>query len=463
MKTNTINHITVVQGTRDYKGPRQILTTAVGALQPAPIQPGQKHYAINKTIAGGKYADSFVAEKNLDPNVLSEWLQLGYTLINSRAYDLANTTGLTLKEALNKARWQVLYNQPKEYAVYCYRVTKAILGVVKFALANGTDVNVYDEFTDKVWQFKAVANMTMCPLYQNFYVDDRTPLADELRETIASYEAKTWEAVEQEIAELTAVYYVEELEGEEERQLKDIKDDLQDYLLQGNYSLTAEQAIAPEVIEQMATVINIYGRAVGISCPTAERVPTTDTYSIHKTGYKVKERIIINNKGNRVSTSVESYRDPRLDINNGRPGYAGNTDKVTRRRAEIDPKIFTVRYQRQIKAKLRPNALEVIQAYTQVMYFIENGIENFLDDNYTICTNCNLPVRKDACTCNNCDTIRDPEAMDMNTLGQQLAVGSGNHRITEALQSNRAYASSDEALMERYYDLCSECVVTTTK
>lgn len=382
----------------DYKGKSTAVSIQGTVIQPATLTAQERRFiGYNKDIVNNKYADKFVSE--LPAGIAEVWASQGYRSILTIANAIEMEQGIPFTEALHKARWRTLFNKPSNYSMYVNKLGDTSLGILKFCLTHGTDVQLFDAFTDNVYEFKAVANLTVHPLSQVFMVnpEERTLL----NRAIAKRDQQVWAALEEEIKPLTLKYYIQNLDASEENIAWARHYQLRDRLIEYNIALTPE-LIRSQYLNDMKHEVAIWGPAFGINVSTTEQSPAITTYTPHRTGWKQTSKYIKSD----TTGEVKIFTEDNNSVYNARPKYAGTnkrdyweyTDSQIEFTAD-ELRIFGVNKERIVKRSLEVNPNEVFEAYQQIVAYWDlaeandASITEFFVSDYELCPKCGRPVR----------------------------------------------------------------------
>lgn len=391
---NTKDNTMVFEGISNYKGMTTPIRVGNYTLQPLPLEAEEiRNRRVDSRVRGKIYARSYVPAAVFPQAIGKEWARLGYRPILDIAKGKCEYQGIDIATALHKATWQILMNQPSLYVFYTNKITTEQFSIIRFCLTNGIDIKVYDEFTNAIWEFKAIGNKSMCPLYQGlYYPEDSDYVAHLYRVAVEKFESKLYEDYNNAISELSAEYFVANLEAYPDRIAFAKRFSLQDYLKEIGVPYSVDCFIY-EVYPQMLNEVAIWARAFDIDINTNIPQTTVDTYYIWRSEYQEQEKLIDTRNG--IKRFRQTIHTPVVAA----PGYAGNNYKdyweySELPQQEIDPKLFALKKQVQMKSQSTADVIEVIRAYQQIVFYNENGVENFMRNDYFVCENCGYPVHE---------------------------------------------------------------------
>ena len=308
------------------------------------------------------------------------------------------------------------------------------------------------------WIFRAVDNKHMCPLYQgmtytNADIKKLSQAKRYFKSALDKYENECKEKYYEEIKELRGAYFKENLEGYSERVAFAKLFEARELVMNNNLPyvpLYFEEEIIPQMLKELIP----WNGALGFNLSyTAVPETTSDSYYIWQTEWEQQDRIMYAIKDHKeTSKTVIRYKcmanikvglervympglpgqewivdeskvetqlvSRKVSVHRPmyiKPKYAGRgykdeqtTLRIKYPKTTIDPRVFAVKKQVQLKYKNLSSTRDVLAAYQNFVYYLENGIENFIDNTYFICEKCGYPVHETAEFCEHCGQVYYP-------------------------------------------------------
>lgn len=407
-----VDNMTMLNEKSNYKGTAKNIKC--GAVRLIPTAPEQKPYVDYKVQGSVIIECDYTAEELKGKEHISDYLKsygkgnkkysvhqevLAKTanLPNSKAFTTMNRNNATYQMYANKGRWRLLLNQPSMYIIATKRVSERHIGAIKFAIRNGVTVHLWDEHTNRGYDFESVCNDAMCPLYQTFKVNDIQRRA--YYESVERYNTKVWDKVEYQLDPLTTKYKMEQLDSAYEK------------------AAYAQRYRVLEVFQQNGVTgkrADYYGNIVDEAELYTKQLMTKGSLY-----YKIKEEvdtwarafgILIRTED--IATDFSTFDMYNPNYKGSKYKYAGLEDKHSRRynpEAEFDNRVYAVNKQRRIIQNNLVNIPEMLQAYFQIKYLKKDAANN-IDPEYRLCPVCSRPELKldEEVQCRHCGNFIAP-------------------------------------------------------
>ena len=299
------------------------------------------------------------------------WTTKQYKMLSTMAGEYATVKNMDFYQALQKVTWRTLFNQPRVLVIYAKYRTDFVKGVMNFALMHGTTV-VYSDFTAGIDRMviPPVTNLYQHPLFKLFKVEEfdlsTVSRAERLKIRLklmklndhrAAWTNKlVWPKVNKALKVINDFYYEHQNMQRWEYAEQVNHDELVDVATALGYQVPEDAAI-----DEMANVVNIWGRAFGIQ-----------------------------NRYMRHEQSIDEFRDAKQYKH--QPGWVYNRSVEVSWAAKNRIKYFAF------------DKAQLLRDYEQIIWFLSQKYAgDFMDDGWMFCEFCDEhPVHESHEHCDRC-------------------------------------------------------------
>ena len=396
---------------RPYKGPK--VQVELKGVKATPVRPQAGYYntKLSDAYRGQSFALSFTALSAVSQAAQSHWAAQNYSV--ALLQEVANHRDehmSTQMQAATKMAYKAALNGAKKLSLHIRTLNANYTQLLQMLLTNGVDVEIIEASTLDVYNIESVADIKTHPLRQCLSILVHQSQVDNVRRyflnVLGKAESEAYAKARKALSEVSSVIKLREIEDVYTRALTSMKYAAQNVLdavnASGafNFDITSiDQLIGTPAYEKMLIDVRMFGPAYGLNVLTYE----TDFNRVMVHGLKPVE--LPRRMQNASKESIAEYEmyaiQRQLEVQESlkRPGYAGPTkaDFYEYDEYENDHPLsqheWNAYYGQIAKANSIPNIAEVLNAYTQIIYFYETDKYGFLESGYGLCPHCGCPVR----------------------------------------------------------------------